>query len=344
LIFLYDSKNVFQNSQVIKKSQLKINTDPFLAKKNIHVSFLGSGQYATSFLMPLFQKSGVILNSVSSESGLSAASAFKKYKFIQSYSNNKDVISEDGVDAIIISTRHDSHASLVVDSIKANKHVFVEKPLCTDDLALKEITDCVLSEENKKILMVGFNRRFSPHIIKINSLLSNISSAKSFVMNINAGSLDESHWLNDPKKGGGRLIGEACHFIDLLRHLSGYPISQSSVISSSNYNDSLIINLKFVDGSIGVINYFVNGHKSLPKERLEIFVDNKTLFLENYQKLSGAGWKNFKKFKTWSQDKGQKNCISAFVNAIRNSESSPIPYDELVEVAQVSIDLSKQLS
>jgi predicted dehydrogenase len=163
-------------------------------------------------------------------------------------------------------------------------------------------------------------------------------------MNINAGSLDESHWLNDPKKGGGRLIGEACHFIDLLRHLSGYPISQSSVISSSNYNDSLIINLKFVDGSIGVINYFVNGHKSLPKERLEIFVDNKTLFLENYQKLSGAGWKNFKKFKTWSQDKGQKNCISAFVNAIRNSESSPIPYDELVEVAQVSIDLSKQLS
>lgn len=344
LIFLYNSKNVYQTSQVIESNSAQIDTDPVLAKQNIYVSFLGSGQYATSFLMPLFKKSNVILNSVSSENGLSAASAFKKYKFLKSYANNKDVISEDGVDAIIISTRHDSHASLVLDSIQANKHVFVEKPLCTDTNSLRKITDCVLSVKNNKILMVGFNRRFSPHILKINSLLSNISSPKSFVMNINAGSLDKSHWLNDRKKGGGRLIGEACHFIDLLRHLSGHPISQSSIISSSNYNDSLIINLKFSDGSIGVINYFVNGHKSLPKERLEIFVDNKTLFLENYQKLSGVGWKNFKKFKTWSQDKGQKNCISSFVNAMRRSESSPIPFDELVEVAQVSIDLSKQIS
>lgn len=349
LIFVYPSKNLNNKNKSPQTLQTKINDKslPINTDKSINLSFIGAGQYSTSFLIPLFQKSGAILNSVSSESGLSAAYAMKKFKFSEASSNNKDTISNKNVDAVVISTRHDSHASLIIDSINYRKHVFVEKPLCINKSELQQIIECISSAKSKKsenIIMVGFNRRFSPHIKKIQSLLENISTPKSFVMNVNAGSLDSSHWLNDANRGGGRLIGEACHFIDLLRFLCGFSISHSSVISSSDFNDSQIITLKFSDGSIGVINYFVNGHKSLSKERLEIFVDNKVLILDNYKKLTGIGWKNFKNFKTWSQDKGQKNCISSFIEAIKSANSSPIPFDELVEVAETCIELSKQIS
>ena len=163
-------------------------------------------------------------------------------------------------------------------------------------------------------------------------------------MNVNAGNIDKKHWLNNPDKGGGRLIGEACHFVDLLRYLSSSPIIHSSVISSSNFNDSHIINLKFQDGSIGSINYFINGHKSISKERLEVYVDNKMLLLDNYSKLQGSGWKNFRKFKTWSQDKGQKKCIEAFLNSVQSTGIPPIPFDQLVEVSKTCIDLSEQIT
>lgn len=344
VIFTYQQKEIVQEIQTSKTIEKNNPIKASHLQNKINVSFLGAGNYSTGFLMPLFKESGVLMNSVSSKNGLSAASAHKKFKFIKAESNNHDVILADDVDAIVISTRHDSHSSLVVDSLNAHKHVFVEKPLCMNIDQLQNIIDCVLNNDNEKILMVGFNRRFSPHIQKIVSLLENISSPKSFIMNINAGRIDRSHWLNNSSKGGGRLIGEVCHFVDLLRYLSASPISHYSVISSSDFNDSQIINLKFRDGSIGVINYFINGHKSLPKERLEIFVDNKILFLDNYKKLEGFGWKNFKKFKTWSQDKGQKDCIKSFIKAIQLSDISPIPFDELVEVTKTCIDLSEQIS
>ena len=343
LIFLY------QDKKRRKDLELTINTKntnfgaDFVNKDNIQVSFLGAGNYSTGFLMPIFKDSGVILNSVLSESGLSASVAQNKFKFLKSESDHKKVIASDDVDAIVISTRHDSHAAFVVDSLNAKKHIFVEKPLCINHEQLENI---ILSKSNNynKILMVGFNRRFSPHIQKIFSLIENINSPKSFIMNINAGNIDKKHWLNSPEKGGGRLIGEVCHFIDLLRYLSASPIIFSSVISTSNFNDSLIINLKFEDGSIGSINYFINGHKSVSKERLEVFVDNKILFLDNYSKLHGSGWKNFRSYKTWSQDKGQKQCIQAFINSIKSSGNSPVPFDELVEVTKTCINLSEQIT
>lgn len=343
LIFLYQHKKRGKDLELTINTKNTNFSSDFVDKENIQVSFLGAGNYSTGFLMPIFKDSGVILNSVLSESGLSASVAQNKFKFLKSESDHKKVIASDDVDAIVISTRHDSHATFVVDSLNAKKHIFVEKPLCINHEQLENI---VLSKQNNdnKILMVGFNRRFSPHIQKIFSLIENIKSPKSFTMNINAGNIEKKHWLNSPEKGGGRLIGEVCHFVDLLRYLSASPIIFSSVISSSNFNDSLIINLKFEDGSIGSINYFINGHKTVSKERLEVFVDNKILFLDNYSKLRGSGWKNFRSYKTWSQDKGQKQCIQAFINSIKSSGNSPVPFDELVEVTKTCIDLSEQIT
>jgi predicted dehydrogenase/threonine dehydrogenase-like Zn-dependent dehydrogenase len=344
LIFEYSQSADISNTNLIQRSLKDSHSSARESKDNLRVSFLGAGQYASSVLIPMFKKTQVVLNTISSQNGLSAAFALNKFSFLKAGTSNQDIINDEDTDAVVISTRHDSHADLVVDCIDAGKHIFVEKPLCINIADLDRIIQTKQSSDENRILMVGFNRRFSPHIQKVYSLLSEITSPKSFVMNVNAGSLDKEHWLNNLKQGGGRLIGETCHFVDLIRFLANSSIIASSVISSSNCNDSHSIHLKFLDGSIGVINYFVNGHQSIPKERLEIFVDNKVLFLDNYKTLSGVGWKSFKKFKTWKQEKGQKECVHSFVSSIQSSYNPPIPFEEIVEVMQVCINLSDQIN
>jgi len=197
--------------------------------------------------------------------------------------------------------------------------------------------------EIKPILMVGFNRRFSPHAIQIKKLLWGNSGPKSFIFNINAGHIDEEHWTQDKQIGGGRIIGEVCHFIDLLRFLADSPIekwNKSSMISASN--DTVSIGLQFKDGSIGAINYFSNGPKSLPKERLEVFSQGRVLQLDNFRKLKGLSWPNFTKMNLWKQDKGQGNCALAFIDAIKEKSMSPIPIEEVFEIANVSIELASK--
>ena len=167
------------------------------------------------------------------------------------------------------------------------------------------------------------------------------SGPKSFIFNVNAGHIDEEHWTQDNDVGGGRVVGEACHFIDLLRFLADCPIldwNQNSM--NSNSKDTLSIGLKFEDGSIGAINYFANGPKSLPKERLEIFSQGRALQLDNFRKLKGFSWPGFTKMNLWKQDKGQNECASAFLNAIKGKTPSPIPIEEIFEIAKVSIEIA----
>ena len=192
--------------------------------------------------------------------------------------------------------------------------------------------------------MLGFNRRFSPQIKKMKQLLASCKEKKSFVMTINAGSIPKDHWTQDKSIGGGRIVGEACHFIDLLRFLSGSQIASWQQVSmESDTNDTISISLKFVDGSIGVINYFSNGSSSVSKERVEVFVGNKILQLDNYRKLFGYGWDGFKKLNLWNQDKGQINCVSEFVDAIAKNKGSPIAFDEILEVSRIAIEISESI-
>ena len=197
--------------------------------------------------------------------------------------------------------------------------------------------------------MVGFNRRFAPHIVKIKSLLESKSEPKSVIMTVNAGAIPKDHWTQAPDVGGGRIVGEGCHFIDLMRFLIGHSITSHQAVMIGAVpgvevrDDKVSINLSFADGSFGTIHYLANGGKAFPKERIEVFCGNAVLQMDNYRVLRGYGWKGFKKMKLFKQDKGQVACTKAFVEAIKSGTPSPIPYEEVMESSRVSIEVAESL-
>ena len=191
-------------------------------------------------------------------------------------------------------------------------------------------------------MMVGFNRRFAPQVQRIKQLVGSVSRPKTFVMTVNAGAIPADHWTQDQKVGGGRVLGEACHFIDLLRFLAGVPITGHQRLSmDSATQDTVTLQISFADGSIGTIHYFANGSKAFPKERLEVFTAGRVLQLDNFRKLTGFGWPGFSTMNLWRQDKGQRACTQAFVDAIRLGLPSPIPAEEIFEVSRVSIEMAQ---
>jgi predicted dehydrogenase len=197
--------------------------------------------------------------------------------------------------------------------------------------------------------MVGFNRRYAPHVVKMKELLSSHRSPKSIIMTVNAGAIPGEHWVQDALIGGGRIIGEGCHFIDLMRHLIGYKIINFTATMMGNVpgvevrEDKASITLSFEDGSFGTIHYLANGGSVFPKERIEVFCDDAVLQMDNYRVLTGYGWSGFKKMKLFKQDKGQTICVKAFIESITNGEECPIPYNEVMESSRVSIEIANLL-
>ena len=277
---------------------------------------------------------------------MSAVHHGKKNGFLKASTDIEQAL-DDTVDSVVIATQHNLHASQTVKALEAGKHVFVEKPLA---LTHEEIDKIEASQkESKSMVMVGYNRRFSPHIQKIKSLLDAKPSPKTFIMTMNAGEIPKEHWTQDAEIGGGRIIGEACHYIDLMRFLAGSKIKSFNAVKMGENDfvevteDKALISLTFEDGSMGSIHYFANGGKSFPKERIEVFCDNAVLQLDNFRKLRGFGWKGFNKMNLWSQDKGQENCVDAFMESVREGRENPIPQDEIFEVARVSVDIAEML-
>lgn len=307
------------------------------------VSFIGSGNYATAVLIPAFKAAGAMLRTVASSGGVSGLHAGRKFGFTQATTDTASVLADPGTAAVAITTRHDSHARLVREALAAGKHVFVEKPLC---LTLAELADIDAAHADAAatgkapILMVGFNRRFAPQVVRMKSLLAGATGPKAFVMTVNAGAIPLEHWTQDPDVGGGRILGEGCHFIDLLRFLAGSPIeSHHRATMGAATADTATVQLGFADGSIGSIHYFANGSKRFPKERLEVFAGGRVLQLDNFRKLTGFGWPGFTRMRLWRQDKGQRACAAAFVRAVEQGGASPIPISELLEVSRVSIEV-----
>lgn len=304
------------------------------------VAFIGSGNYGTAVLIPAFKAAGARLHTVASSGGVSCVHAGRKFGFETATTDLAMVFDDPAVNAVVIATRHDTHVNLVCRALEAGKHVFVEKPLCLrlDELAELEATTASRPEQK---VMVGFNRRFAPHVLKMKALLNSVSAPKSFVMTVNAGAIPAEHWTQDRAVGGGRIIGEACHFIDLLRFLAGVPIVEYSAMAMEcPSRDSVTLTLRFADGSTGTVHYLANGHKSFPKERLEAFCGGRILQLDNFRKLTGFGWPGFSKMNLWRQDKGQKACVVAFVRAIKEPCEAPIPFAELLEISRTTIELS----
>tara|TARA_Y100001968_G_scaffold280565_1_gene277214 strand:+ start:83388 stop:85505 length:2118 start_codon:yes stop_codon:yes gene_type:complete len=321
--------------QLRPNSRLKYyNNKPILA-------FIGSGNYACRTLIPAFKKHKALFHTISAPDGLRPLHFGKKYEFMNASTDIQSTIDNEDINTIVIATRHESHCDLVKRSLLAGKNVFVEKPLCINreqfNSLIKLYKDSEISQKQKKLplLMVGFNRRFSPLVEVIKKHLSNISASKTFIFTCNAGSLPENHWLQDPLIGGGRLIGEACHFVDLIRFLADSKIIDMSIVKSMNsgpVEDTFTIQIKFDNGSIGTVHYFSNGSKSFPKERLEVFADGKIFQIDNFRKLKCWGINGFKNISYLKQNKGQNLCTNSFVQAISSEGKEPIPLDQIFEV------------
>ncbi len=302
------------------------------------VSFVGAGNYATGMLIPAFSAAGARLHAIASREGVTGVHAGKKFGFDRATTDTDALIADGDSDAIVISTRHDTHGALVTQALSAGRSVFVEKPLCLTREEQAQIESAYSGSAAR--LMVGYNRRFAPHVRKVAELLATVSGPKAFVMTVNAGAIPADHWTQDPQTGGGRIIGEACHFVDLLRHLAGVPITRwSRVMMDSATGDTVSINLTFADGSIGTVHYFANGSKAFPKERLDVFAAGRTLTLDNFRVLTGFGWPGFAKMKLRRQDKGQHACVAEFLDALRGGPDA-IPVDQIFEVNRISIALA----
>ena len=306
------------------------------------VGFIGAGAYGGRVLAKAFAEAGASLDTVVSQAGASAATLGRRLGFRAIASDAAAVLESNEIDTVCIATRHDSHAGFVRAALAAGKPVFVEKPLC---LTLDELTqiEADLARPGAPILMVGFNRRFAPMVVKAKALLAGVADPKAFVMTVNAGAIPANHWTQDPAAGGGRLVGEACHFIDLLRHLAGSAVTGMTVTGLHRpggppRTDTASLSLTFADGSIGVINYLANGHKAHPKERLEVFCAGRVLVLDNYRKLGGHGWPGFSGMSAFSQDKGQRACVAAFVAAVKAGGPAPIDPVEIIEVSRLAIE------
>lgn len=308
------------------------------------IGFIGAGNYTSSVLAPAFAKTGAQLKSIASAAGISSVQVGKKHGFAEATTDATSLINDPAINTLVVTTRHNSHAQWICDGLDQGKHVFVEKPLTLNREELETIKQsyahAASAAGSAPILMVGFNRRYAPHVQELKRLIDVKSEPKSMIMTVNAGEIPASHWVQDVEIGGGRIIGEACHFIDLLRFIAGVKITSTRAsFMQSVCNDSAMITLEFEDGSIGVINYLANGSKSFPKERLEVFCGGGILQLDNFRVLSGYGWSGFKTKKLRRQDKGQNNCAKAFVDGIKAGDNSAlIPFDELVEVANTCFD------
>ena len=302
------------------------------------VACIGAGNHATGVLIPAFKQAGAKLVTVVSASGVAATHAGRKFGFNAASTEAPAAIRDASVGAVVIATRHDSHAALVVEALAAGKPIYVEKPLC---LTLDELSavEEAYAHATHPMLMVGFNRRFAPHVKQMKTLLLG-TGPKSFVMTVNAGAQARDHWCRDSEIGGGRIVGEACHFIDLLRFLAGSCIASKGRIGRDASSDTVTLSLTFEDGSFGTIHYFANGSRAFAKERLEVFTDGRVLQLDNFRTLKGFGVRGFRRSASWRQDKGHQGCVAAFLTAVRSGGPSPIPFEEIVEVSRTAIALA----
>lgn len=316
------------------------------------MGFIGAGNYASRMLIPAFKAAGAQFHTIVTAGGINGVIHGEKAGFAAAGSDVAAMLADRQINTVAIVTRHDSHAHFVTEALSAGKNVFVEKPLAInlDGLAsVEQAYQHAQSGDHPARLMVGFNRRFSPQVQKMKALLQSVKEPKTFIMTMNAGAIPADHWTQDSAVGGGRIIGEACHFVDLMRYLAGSKIVsvQARRVGDNDFmqvtEDKASITLGFADGSMGTIHYFANGAASFPKERVEVFTAGRVLQLDNFRKLTAYGWPGFSKMNLWKQDKGQKACAAAFLASIGAGESAPIPADEIFEVARVSVDIATML-
>jgi predicted dehydrogenase len=315
---------------------IRLNSAEFVSGQGV-VGIFGAGNFTSAMILPCLKKTQAKLKYISSLGGLTGTVLAKKFSIANSTTDNRSILNDKDVDLVMVTTRHNSHASLVVQALDCGKHVFVEKPLALNNGELEEIIEAI--ERSKKTVTVGFNRRFAPLAVKMKKLLGNSVTPMNIVATMNAGFIPGSVWVHDMEIGGGRIVGEACHFIDLISFLTNSQVVSVCMNAMGKHpmdnTDNATIMLKYENGTNAVINYFANGSKSYSKERIEVYHQEKTLVMDNWRKLMGYGFKNFSS-ESSGQDKGHQSQFNLLVDSITKGGSQIIPIDQIINTTKAS--------
>ncbi len=344
VLFTYaESSNLSQRVDLIQRESSQIPTP----ETSMKVGLLGAGSFATSTLLPaLREASGAELVAVCAATGAHSRHAADKFEFEFCTTDERDVLSSDRVNTVVIATRHHLHANQVLAALAAEKHVFCEKPLCLNEGELSSIVRAYWSSQDKRpLLMVGFNRRFAPMALRMKEFLA-IKEPLALHYRVNAGTLPQDHWINDPEMGGGRIVGEVCHFVDFLSFLAGAapievqarPLSNPGLYS----DDNILISLRFENGSEGTIHYLANGDRAFSKERVEVFGGGAVAVLDDFRKLEMTRFGKTSSISTrWRQDKGHRGEWQAFAEALRSGGAAPISPESIVSTTLTTFCIQK---
>jgi predicted dehydrogenase/threonine dehydrogenase-like Zn-dependent dehydrogenase len=332
--------------------QIGRNGKPALAASSVAIGLLGTGDFANRTLLPAIKRLGdSTLVGVCAANGSHAHHTAKKFGFHYSSTDEDKLIGDPAINTVVIATRHHLHARQVVAAIAAGKHVFCEKPLCLNEDELRNIVNIYedVASTAKPVLMVGFNRRFASLALRLKSFLRGTHEPLALHYRVNAGFLPVDHWLNDPEQGGGRVIGEVCHFVDFLSFLVGarpVEVQTRSVANLGQYsNDNVICSLHFADGSQGTISYLANGDRAYSKERIEVFGGGAVAVLEDFRRLETVIRGQKRVFRSpLRQDKGHRGEWEAFVAAVRTGGDSPLPLAEIVTTMLATFALEESRS
>lgn len=325
--------------ETVLDNKVRVSTKE-IAGTSGKIAVIGAGNFTQAMILPALDKIDAPLKYIVSSGGLSSTSLAKKYNVPFSSTSYDDVLADDEVKHIVITTQHNLHANMTIKALDAGKDVFVEKPLALKREELTKIIDA--KTRNKKSVIVGFNRRFSPHILKMKKLLGNEPGPMNVIATMNAGFIPPEVWVHDMNAGGGRILGEACHYIDLITCLTGSKVIEVSMqalgVNPEINTDNASIHLKYENGSLGVINYFANGHKSYSKERVEVYYQTKNLILDNFRRLDGYGFSSglSSKILKTKQDKGHLTQFKLIAEQWATGKEPIIPFDEIVNTTEAS--------
>ena len=307
---------------------------------SVGLGVLGAGSFAQNTLLPALKAiPGVSFIGVCNATGPRSRNAAEKFGFSYCSNSEAEILQDPQIKAVLIATRHNLHASQALAALRAGKAVFCEKPLCLNENELAALV-CAQSKspspgKHAPLLMVGFNRRFAPMGVQMKQFLSEIHEPLSIHYRVNAGFIPADHWVNDPEQGGGRILGEVCHFVDFLCFLAGacpIEVQAQTVGNPGQYSmDNVIASLKFANGTLGTISYLANGDKAASKERIEVFGGGSVAILEDFRRLELVrhGRKQITRAR-WRQDKGHKAEMQAFVDALLGKTPPPTPFGQIV--------------
>lgn len=305
------------------------------------IAVIGAGNFTNAVVLPALVAARAPVRAIVSASGVSGTTLARKHGIAASTTDLKTVLADAAVRGVVITTRHHQHAAMAIDALRAGKHVLVEKPLCLHAAELAEIA--AARAAGGATLSVGFNRRFSPHAEKMKSLLGSEPGAIAFVATMNAGAVPAGHWVHDPDLGGGRIVGEACHLVDLALFLAGSPIVEVSAVALGETTDSASILLRHASGATAAIQYLANGHRAVSKERIEVHSRGRTLLLDNFRELEGHGFDGFSRMKT-RQDKGHERQFALFAARVRDGGEPLIPWADIVNATRATLAVRQALA